>query len=89
MKPPTAMRSDGLRAFEAAVAAVCPDRLVVQALSVTGTGEQALLVVAGSEDPIAIPRGVRLVAFGKVSQCLPLQAQESFDSYHVCDYLYL
>jgi glycerate 2-kinase len=62
------MRADGLAAFEAAVAAVRPDKLVADALAVAGTGDEATLQLQGSNPTtIAIPRGVRLLAFGKAS----------------------
>jgi len=62
----TSMRAHGLGAFEAAVSAVRPDKLVREAVTVTGYGEQAVLVIVGKES-IAIPKGVRMLAFGKAS----------------------
>ena len=53
-------------AFRAAVSAVRPDTLVRDAISVTGAGRQAVLNLPQSES-IAIPMGVRLLAFGKAS----------------------
>ena len=60
------MRQHGLSAFQAAVAAVRPDKLVAEAVSVAGAGAHAVLQLPDNES-IAIPRGVRLLAFGKAS----------------------
>lgn len=62
------MRADGLAAFDAAVAAVRPDKLVADAVAVVGSCDEATLHLPGSDpSSIAIPRGVRLLAFGKAS----------------------
>jgi len=58
-------RAVGLRAFEAGVAAVRPDKLVMEAVAVTGSGEAKHLWVLGESIPI--PGGVSLIAFGKAS----------------------
>jgi len=60
-----AWRAVGLRAFEAGVAAVRPDKLVMEAVAVTGSGEAKHLLVLGESIPI--PGGVSLIAFGKAS----------------------
>ena len=76
--PATPMRAGAphaLRALEAAVSAVNPDVLVRGALAVTGEGERAVLQLPGSGENIAVPHGVRLLAFGKASIAMARAAE--------------
>jgi glycerate 2-kinase len=65
----------GLRAFEAAVSAVGPDKLVSENIAVNGADEQAVLHLVSTNEDIPIPQGVRLVAFGKASIAMARAAE--------------
>lgn len=69
------MREHGLSAFEAAVAAVRPDKLVAEAVTVDDAGAQPMLQLPGNGS-VAIPQGVRLLAFGKASILMARAAEQ-------------
>ena len=78
-RPPTPP-APGLRAFDAAVAAVGPDKLVRDAVSVTREPDgKAWLHIARGES-IPVPMGVRMLAFGKASIPMARAAERQLGS---------
>ena len=69
----------GLRAFDSAVSAVGPDKLVRDAVSVTHAGGQAVLHIAQRES-MPVPMGVRMLAFGKASIPMARAAERQLGS---------